>query len=372
MTIGSVLAVVGCASGASGSSSTTSLAPGSSVTDAVVAAPASATTAPDTTVAAPTIPTARFVTADRLLQDRVRQAGLGGGVLLVGRGGTLIHRYAVGSVSASTPLLVASSAKWLTAATVMTYVDDGTVGLDDPVGRWLPELAGQTPPVTVRELLVHTSGIGDQPCLWNTGGRLDDCVRLLARSPRQFPAGTRFSYGNADFHVIGRVLEVVGGADFATVFQRRIGGPLGMTSTTWPGAPNNPSPAAGARSTVNDYARFLAMILGRGMVNGQRLLSEAAVAELIGNQVGGYDLAHDGSVAITRIARYALGAWPDVVDARGATVVVSGNGGRGFYPWVDFSTNSYGIIGVQDDRGAPVAVPASQKVEVAARAALAG
>jgi hypothetical protein len=50
---------------------------------------------------------------------------------------------------------------------------------------------------------------------------------------------------------------------------------------------------------------------------------------------------------------------------------VSGNGGDGLYPWVDFTTQTWGVVGVQDDRGAELAVPASQKVEVAARTAVA-
>ncbi len=312
-----------------------------------------------------------FSGADRALDARVHGAGLGGGAMIIVRDGHLIHEHATGSVGRQTPLAVASTAKWLTAATMMTYVDEGRAGLDDPVSRWLPEFAGETPPVTLRQLLDHTSGVRDQGCLWNTGGKLADCVRLLAKSPREFPAGTKFSYGNADFHVIGRVLEVLEGTDFASVVQRRITGPLGMTATTWPGAPVGPSPAAGARTTVDDYARFLEMILGHGVHQGRRLLSESSVVELARNQVGLYDTSRDYSVGITRIPRYSLGAWPDVIDPSGATVVVSGNGGKGFYPWVDFSTGSYGIIGVQDDRGPEVAVPASQKVAVQAREALA-
>ncbi|MBI2705310.1 MAG: beta-lactamase family protein [Actinobacteria bacterium] len=348
-------------------------------TSAVTEAPT--TTAASTTVpaivssstaaaAGPPAAAAAFAATDRALQSRVSSAGLSGGVVYVVRDGQVIHDYSVGSVTRSTPLSVASSAKWITAATMMTYVDEGKAALDDPVSKWLPEFAGESPPVTVRQLLDHTSGVRDQGCLWNAGGRLADCVRLVAASPREFPAGTKFSYGNADFHVIGRVLEVLGGADFATVVQRRISGPLGMGATTWPGAPNNPSPAAGTRTTVDDYARFLAMILGRGMFEGKRLLSASAVDELVRNQVGAYDTSGDYAVGITRIPRYSLGAWPDVVDPAGATVVVSGNGGKGFYPWVDFSTNSYGIVGVQDDRGAQVAVPASQRVAAEARQAV--
>ena len=101
------------------------------------------------------------------------------------------------------------------------------------------------------------------------------------------------------------------------------------------------------------------------------MLSTGAVDQLVTDQVGAYDTSHDYSVGITRIPRYALGAWPDVVDDRGHTLVASGNGGKGLYPWVDFTTRTWGIVGVQDDRGAEVAVPASQEVAVAARAALA-
>jgi CubicO group peptidase (beta-lactamase class C family) len=162
--------------------------------------------------------------------------------------------------------------------------------------------------------------------------------------------------------VLGRLVEVLGGADFASVFARRVGEPSGMTSTTWPGAPGNPSPAAGARTTVEDYLRFLAVLAGDGSVGGRRVLSPGAVSELTRNQIDGYETAGDEAVGITGIPRYALGAWPDEVDAAGATVVVSGNGGRGFYPWLDRTAGTYGVVGVQDDRGATRAVPASQEV----------
>jgi hypothetical protein len=112
------------------------------------------------------------------------------------------------------------------------------------------------------------------------------------------------------------------------------------------------------------------MILNRGEANGTRVLSGQAVDALISNQVAAYDTTNDFSVGITKIPRYGLGGWPDVVNEFGGTVVVSGNGGMGFYPWVDYATKTWGIIGVQDARGAQVAVPASQKVEVEARNAL--
>jgi len=301
----------------------------------------------------------------------VAAAGLSGGfVRIVADDGTILHEAGVGAVDGTTALDVASSTKWITAATFMTFVDAGAVGLDDDISRWLPEFAGARPPVTARMLLTHTSGVHDNPCQ-NGGVGLAECVATLAASPIEFPAGTAFSYGNSPFLVVGRLVEVLGGADFATVVHDRITGPLGMAATTWPGAPSAPNPAFGVQTTVDDYGRFLAMVLHDGTSNGHRVLSAASVAEIVRNQVGAYDTTHDYSVGITGIPRYGLGCWPDVVDTHGATTVVSGNGGKGLYPWVDFTTRTWGVVGVQDERGAQYAVPASQVVAVAAREALA-
>ena len=315
---------------------------------------------------------ADFDATDAALDARVASAGLSGGMVRVAASdGTVLDEHAVGDVSGSTPLAVASSAKWLTAATFMTFVDQGLAALDDDVARWLPEFAGSNPPMTVRQLLTHTSGVRDHACQSN-GASLATCVQQLATSAREFPAGTQFSYGNAPFLMVGRVIEVLGGADFATVVQQRITGPLEMMATTWPGAPGAPNPAYGLRVTVDDYGRFLDMILNRGVANGTRVLSAAAVEQLVVNQMANHDTNHDYSVGITGIPRYALGAWVDVEAAPSQTTVVSGNGGMGFYPWVDYPTGTWGIVGVQDERGAEVAVPASQDVSVEARRAIAG
>jgi len=325
----------------------------------------------------PTTPAARkelapdaFDTTDILLEERVRAAGLSAGMIrVVDADGAVIHEHALGGLSGSTPISIASSTKWLTAATFMTFVDRNEIGLDDDIATWLPEFAGSDPPITARQLLDHTSGVHDNPCQ-NAGTPLAACVQTLAASPREFPAGSAFSYGNSPFLVVGRLIEVLGGADFATVVHAQITGPLAMDDTTWPGAPSAASPAFGAQVTVDDYGKLLQMILHDGVSNGKRVLSSSAVRQMITNQVSAYDTSHDYSVGLTQIPRYGLGCWPDVQDDAGATVVVSGNGGEGFYPWVDFSTRTWGIVGVQDRRGAQYAVPASQQVELEARAAL--
>ena len=357
--------------GACGSSSSTrSDSSGPVTTSSPVPAsttPANTTTTTVEQVFAP----GAFDATDASLEARVRAAGLADGMIrIVAADGEVIHEDAVGGMSGTTPISVASSSKWLTAATLMTFVDRGAIGLDDDISRWLPEFGGSTPPITARQLLDHTSGVRDNPCQGG-GTALAACVRTLASSPREFPAGASFSYGNSPFLVVGRLVEVLGGADFATVVRQQLTGPLGMDGTTWPGAPAAANPAFGVSVTVDDYGKFLDMILHRGIANGTRVLSSDAVTQMVSDQVAAYDTSHDFSVGITKIPRYGLGCWPDVQDPAGTTTVVSGNGGKGFYPWVDFTTRTWGIVGVQDERGAEVAVPASQAVEVQARAVVA-
>lgn len=361
----SYFAVVLASCGNSGTS--TANAPAHAVVSAAEAT--STTTSPTTTIKV-YAPTA-FDQTDALLAERVKAAGLAGGMVRLSRAdGSIIHEKSIGSISGSTALSVASSTKWITAAVLMTFVDGGVIGLDDDISKWLPEFASDKPSISARQLLDHTSGVRDNSCQGG-GVSLAGCVKAIASSARQFPAGSKFSYGNSDFLVIARLIEVLGQSDFATLAKQRITGPLQMSATTWPGSPAMANSAFGVRVTVDDYGKFLSMVLHRGMVNGTRVLSEPAVAMMVSNQVAAYDTTKDFSVGITKIPRYGLGCWPDVVDEFGATIVVSGNGGMGFYPWVDYSTSTWGIIGVQDARGAQVAVPASQKVEVEARTALA-
>ena len=341
-----------------------------SSTRAVAIESTTTTILPATTTSLKVYAATAFDQTNALMTERVNSAGLSGGMVRIGRAdGSVIYEKSIGAVRGSTPLSVASSTKWLTAATFMTFVDQGVIGLDDNIAKWLPEFSNDAPSVTPRQLLSHTSGVRDNKC--QAGGMsLSACVKAIASSARQFPAGSKFSYGNSDFLVIGRLVEILGGADFATIVNQRITGPLQMNATTWPGAPSMANAAFGVRVTIDDYGKFLQMVLNRGEASGTRVLSGQAVDALISNQVSAYDTTNDFAVGITKIPRYGLGGWPDVVNEFGGTVVASGNGAMGFYPWVDYATNTWGIIGVQDSRGAQVAVPASQKVAVEARNAL--
>jgi len=229
----------------------------------------------------------------------------------------------------------------MTAAALMMLVDEGRVNLDDPVEKYLPEFKGQmlaveqdaehallrkpVHPITVREILSHTSGLTfssplEQPTL--DGLPLRDAVRSYAMVPLQFPPGTKYQYSNAGINTAGRIIEVVSGMPYEQFMEERLFKPLGMKSTTfWPSAKQVkrlaksykpaqgktgleetlvtqlryplsdrvhrfPMPAGGLFSTASDTAQFCRMILNGGVCEGKRLLSEEAVRQLTSRQTG--------------------------------------------------------------------------------------
>ena len=212
--------------------------------------------------------------ADAALTARVREDGLPGGVLLVGRDGGLVHRFEAGSTTPRTVMPIASASKWLTAATLMTFVDEGRLSLDDPVSEHLPGFDGGKEDVTVRQLLSHTTGLPSAGCEGDPTTTLRRCVASIAASadPSTVP-GTAFRYSGVGFAVAGRIIERLNGSAFQEAFAERIGRPLGMTHTRFDGTrkphSRNPSPAASATSTVDDYTRFLQMLASGGTVDGR-------------------------------------------------------------------------------------------------------
>lgn len=122
---------------------------------------------------------------------------------------------------------IGSVTKVLTATLVMGLVAEGLVELDAPVGRYLPGFRE----VTVRQLLCHTAGFeGD---VFTDTGKGDDCleryVELLADVPQIFEPGAMFSYNNAGYCVLGRIVEVVRGEPFDRCMRDEVFAPLGMT-----------------------------------------------------------------------------------------------------------------------------------------------
>jgi D-alanyl-D-alanine carboxypeptidase len=133
-------------------------------------------------------------------------------------------RYSIGSVS-----------KQFMAGAILMLVEEGKLSLDDPVGRYLPNLT-RANEVTIKQLLSHTSGYQDYYPLDYVAPFMqkpvtaDDILKTWAGKPLDFDPGTRWQYSNTNYVAAGRILERVTGAPFASFLQARIFGPLGMSS----------------------------------------------------------------------------------------------------------------------------------------------
>lgn len=293
--------------------------------------------------------------------DEGRVAGL---VSYVARGGRVVHHEAFGKadVEASRAMTkdsifrIASQTKALTSVAVMMLVEEGRIGLADPVARYIPAFAATsvaiappagavagTPvsavaakrPITIRDLLTHTAGIGygfgAAAAQWKAAGiqhwyfadreePVAAVVERMAALPMDAQPGERFVYGYST-DILGVVVEKVSGLTLAEFFAKRITGPLGLADTQFYLAPAQKdrltavyaakdgrierapegkegqghyvvgprlafSGGAGLLSTARDYGRFLQMLLGGGALDGARLLSPKSVEIMALNQVG--------------------------------------------------------------------------------------
>jgi CubicO group peptidase (beta-lactamase class C family) len=283
-----------------------------------------------------------------VLQPFVERHVLAGAVTLVASKDKVLSHEAVGylDVAANTPMRpdavfwIASQSKSMTAAAFMMLVDQGKVGLDDPVEKYLPEFKGllvtveqddshallrkPVHPITVRNVLSHTSGLRfsspvEKPTL--DGLSLQAAVRSYAMMPLQFEPDSKYQYSNAGINTAARILEVVSGTAYEDFMQKNLFDPLGMKDTTfWPNAeqltrlaksykPNaakdgleettisqltyplsdrrrQPMPAGGLFSTAADVATFCQMVLNGGEWRGKRYLSESAIKQMTTRQTG--------------------------------------------------------------------------------------
>ncbi len=281
------------------------------------------------------------------VQPFVEKHELAGAVMLLADRAKIVSLEAVGwaDVEAQQPMRtdslfwIASQSKPITAAALMILVDEGKVQVDDPVEKYLPEFRGQMlqvekddehvllkrprHPITVKEVLSHTSGLPFKSALEEPTldlFPLSARVRSYAMTPLIFEPGTQYQYSNAGINTAARIIEVVTGQSFEQFLDERLFKPLGMADTTfWPTeaqaariakaykpGPNKkgleatpisqlyypltdrtqrfPMPAGGLFSTAHDVCRFYQMLLSGGELDGKRYLSEAAVKTLTSRQ----------------------------------------------------------------------------------------
>lgn len=286
-------------------------------------------------------------------QAGVDKREIPGAVILIARRGRIAYFEAFGYrdreagalMSRDAIFRIASMTKPVTSIAAMMLVEEGRLRQSDPVSRYLPEfknlqvgverldaagklelvLVSPMREMTVRDLLLHTSGltysftgksmVRDRYIaakLFDPGQNNAELATKLARLPLQDQTGTTWNYSMST-DVLGRVVEVASGMELERFFAERIFKPLGMNDTGFwfsdpakqgriaepqvtaatgkrPALPDVTKPGwqsggNGLASTAGDYARFCQMLLNGGELGGVRLVSRDTVGEMTSNQL---------------------------------------------------------------------------------------
>ena len=161
--------------------------------------------------------------------------------LLVARGGQIVRAEGFGlanvelqvPVKPETVFQSGSVGKQFTATAIMMLVEEGKIGLDDPLTKYFADAPASWKDVTVRELLSHTAGFGDYPKDFNfrKDWTEDELVKVVEAIPPAYPPGTKREYSNLGYLTLGILIHRVTGEFYGDFLQQRIFQPLSMHST---------------------------------------------------------------------------------------------------------------------------------------------
>jgi CubicO group peptidase (beta-lactamase class C family) len=218
-----------------------------------------------------------------------------------------------GAVVASTPRAdvtqrAASLSKTVTAATVMSLIDDGAISLSTTLGEVLAlPMSATASTITIRDLLAQTAGVPNERWSW-FGGRYTSCP--LAASTvlaRRISGKGTYEYSNSNFCVLSLVIEAVTGTSYEQAVRQRVFTPLGITSASIDDSYRRLAGAGAWRLSAHDAARVMAALEPTGR-HGFTLLSPISRF----------------AMALPTSRSYALGVWVYGDGSRGHSGSVSG------------------------------------------------
>jgi CubicO group peptidase (beta-lactamase class C family) len=262
-----------------------------------------------------------FATIDAHIQRQRKTAKVPGLALGIVQGVQILYLRGYGkadesgrAVTPRTPFLIGSTTKSFTALAIMQLVEAGMIELDAPIQRYIPWFRVADPiasaRITVRHLLNQTSGLSTAAgVLYGLSGSLtrslEERVRSLRTAKLDRPVGDSFEYSNANYLILGCLIQAVSHQPYEVYIQRHIFQPLEMHHSYvseeqakrhglatgyrfWFGFPfpwNTPFPLGavpegGLLSTAEDMCHYLSLYLNEGRYRGKALLSPAGIAQM--------------------------------------------------------------------------------------------
>jgi len=184
----------------------------------------------------------RADSTDELISSAMKRDQVPGMALLITRPGKVLRRsgYGLADVEHRVPVRYdtlfqsGSLGKQFTAAAMLLLQERGRVSLEDPISRHLPSVPPAWAPITVRQLLNHTSGLHDSE---EDGGEIfdlrreytdDELVKVLQSYPLSFPPGSRWKYSNSGYILAGILITRITGRFYGDFLAREVFAPLGM------------------------------------------------------------------------------------------------------------------------------------------------
>jgi CubicO group peptidase (beta-lactamase class C family) len=211
--------------------------------------------------------------------------------------------------------------------------------------------------ITLRDLLAIKSGVSvkaGRGCSLEKRSSISECAQTYYEENVTFEPGTHFYYGPAHLHLAAAMAEEATQEDFTSLFEEEVAQVVGMKegATFRKPSDEHPNPAGGAYLSADDYEKFLLAML-RGEIlsasHDEMHRDHTPIGEVIIEEspVSDQDLAW----------HYGLGNWKECPHEKWADEcdgqrVHSSPGAFGFYPWVDFESETWGIVAVKDLIGA--------------------
>lgn len=179
---------------------------------------------------------------DPVMEKAVADGNMPGGVLLVGHNGHVVYRKAFGMrsleprrepMTLDTIFDMASLTKCVaTTTSMMQFIDEGKIRLNDPVSAFLPQFAQNgKQDITIRELMTHYSGLAPDLDLKAPWGGRDTAFRMAMEQRPENPPGTKFVYSDINFETLGFIVEKVSGIPLNEYALKHVFEPLGMRHT---------------------------------------------------------------------------------------------------------------------------------------------
>ena len=286
-----------------------------------------------------------FSGLDKKLKDSQKELGKNIAVL-ISKDGKIIYKRETEEFKISSQEPIQNSCQWLTAALVMTFVDQNKLSLDDKVSKYLPVFAkyGKSY-ITIRNCLTHTTGIqsiqGVKLFEKTKFSSLEEEVNEFASKHEiQNNPGIEFRFSNIGADIAARVLELITKKQFEQLMNERILRPLSMKNTTF-FSDRAVNPSSGAISAAQDYMNFLTMILNKGVYKDKRILSEKAIVEMekVQTDLPMMKYAPKSVEGYT----YSLGAWNQLMDDNNNSLELIAPSFTGIWPMID-RTKGYAFI----------------------------